>query len=297
MFGILEKTGHLENTIIIGSGDHGEDPFSSNYARVTAFTSNILHTLSWVYYPRHLMSDPGMAERLRSNTNKLTSTLDIYPTIQSILRGQYDIQQHTPDGCVTGIDLTSVEIPDERVTISMNVASSQVKGRGNIPWQARLWAISTNSKGQELSLYHRKHRFKHPGLTQGMNNYYILEYGECARQRTDRLVVNYCFHDMNDKYKEIFWRSVEWLGRTELYHAGFKSSEIVALFSNTTKMEKHSGSETTPIKKDHHYQKNLHLVLKVLVGCAFFGFVMMRVIRAYPIAVPGQRAWSKYGLF
>lgn len=138
LFKALEKTGHLKDTIVIGSGDHGEDPFKGAYVRVGSLDSNILHTLSYIYYPKQLMRDSSVAERLRRNTQKLTSIVDIFPTIQGILNGgKYDILQNTHEGCITGVDLTSTEISDERVTASINLASSR-SNNANGDWQARL---------------------------------------------------------------------------------------------------------------------------------------------------------------
>ena len=86
LFEILDKTGRLRNTIIVGSGNFGDEPFKAKFAGHEALSSNILQPLSYIYYPRHLLPDPGAAARLRGNTQRLMHTLDLYPTIQGILR-------------------------------------------------------------------------------------------------------------------------------------------------------------------------------------------------------------------
>lgn len=235
LFQILEKTGHSNNTIIIGSGDHGEDPFKSGWVRVSALDSNVLHTVSYMHYPKHLMGDASVAERLRNNTQKLTHILDIYPTIQNIINSErFDALQHFPDGCITGLDLTSVDIPDDRVTLSINLASSNsvisVKGKKYNTWSARLWSLSTvDSKGRELTLYHRKNKYPHPELQQGMDNVYVLEFGNCTRNISSS---NLCMEDgISDKSKlETFSRAIHWLEHTPYYHEGVKNSELVELF-------------------------------------------------------------------
>ena len=278
----------MENTIIIGSGDHGEDPFKDSYVRVAALNSNVLHTASYIYYPQHLMPNPSMAERLRKNTQKMTHILDMYPTIQGIINGgNYDVLQHTPDGCITGVDLTSVDIPEDRVTISINLASSNSveNSRNSVPWQARLWALSTtDSKGRELTLYHRRHKFKHPNLKQGTDNFYILEFGECTRNISNS---NLCMQDINEEYKEIFRRAIQWLKHTPFYHDGVKNSELVEHFGKNTIYNELDRDEVggrngsvTPARK-YDSQKNLQLVLKTLMGWAIFGCIVLRKIRSY----------------
>ena len=147
IFDTLASYGQLENTIIVGSSDHGEDPFKSNYVRLSALNSNILHTTSYIYYPENLRRGTDIGQRLRANTQQLVHTLDMFPTIQSILHGGYDYwanKEHT--GCATGIDLTSVDIPDDRVTISQNLASS-LGFRGEPP---RYWAIETKDNARRV---------------------------------------------------------------------------------------------------------------------------------------------------
>lgn len=279
VFEILDKTGHLNDTIIIGSGDHGEDPFKDSYVRVASLNSNVLHTLSYIYYPKHLMSDPLVAERLRRNTQKITHITDIYPTIQGIINGagKYDILQHTPDGCITGVDLTSVDLTYDRVTMTINLASRQsvLRTRNNVPWQAKLWALSTtDTKGHELSLYYRKHKYPHPRLEQGEDNYYILKYGECTRNISQS---NLCMEDLNDEYKEIFKSSIQWLKETPHYHAGVKNSELVEkfLFENNTV----TGYNDASTPEGNRQQNNLLVLLKTLMGSAVLGCILRWKIR------------------
>ena len=127
LFEILEHNKKLDNTIIIGSGDHGDDPFKKTYVRLSALNSNVLHSAAYIYYPAKLMKDETVASRLRSNTQKLTSTLDFYPTIMGIIHGDNGYVSNTTDGCAHGVDLASTEIDDNRLAVSMNSVSSQSK--------------------------------------------------------------------------------------------------------------------------------------------------------------------------
>ena len=170
LFEILERNKKLDNTIIIGSGDHGDDPFKNRYVRLSALNSNVLHSAAYIYYPAKLMKDETVARRLRSNTQKLTSTLDFYPTIMGIIHGDSDngYVSNTNDGCAHGVDLASTEIDDNRLAVSMNSVSNF---NGD-----HLWAVS---KG-ERALYHRKSNRPFPALHQGRDNSYLLEFGNCT---------------------------------------------------------------------------------------------------------------------
>mmetsp|Transcript_41267 Transcript_41267/g.87940 ORF Transcript_41267/g.87940 Transcript_41267/m.87940 type:complete len:149 (-) Transcript_41267:34-480(-) len=71
---ILSQTGRLENTIVVGLGNHGEDPFKMWYARLWALDSHILHMAGYIYYPTGLVPDTGVREILRRNTKMLMRT-------------------------------------------------------------------------------------------------------------------------------------------------------------------------------------------------------------------------------
>lgn len=249
LFEILDKTNHLHDTIIIGSGDHGEDPFKDEYVRVGSLNSNVLQTLSYIYYPKNLMSDPTAADRLRKNTQKMTHILDMYPTILGIVNdGHYNMLLHTPDDCITGLDLTA-DIPDDRVTFSINLGSSQVqpgRAKDNIPWQAQLWALSTmDPNGRELSLYYRRHKFDHPALKQGKDNLYI-----------------------------------QWLKNSPLYHAGIKNSKVVETFANSTmngvldRVDDQAGNQ-------HDSYSNILLILRTLTGFSALGCIVQHKLKSY----------------
>ena len=141
LFEILQETGHLQNTVIIGSGDHGEEPFKKGfYTRLKGLNSNILQPASYVYYPRRLLPDPRAADRLRSNTRKLVHTLDLHAMVRGVL-GRASAPGEGggasavappgdfPGGCITGVDLAEVEVPEDRVVLSWNLLSSHM-GRG-----------------------------------------------------------------------------------------------------------------------------------------------------------------------
>lgn len=184
------------------------------------------------------MHNPIIGERLRHNTQRLSYTLDMYPTIQSIINGgggynnaDYLHRDHFHEGCITGIDLTSVEIPDDRVIISWNLMTS---GRGSVKGKKRFWALSTrdNSTGRELSLYHRLHTSFDPSMNQGKDNFYTLLFGNCTR---DIDKTNFCMEEVTEEDREIFRGAVSWIkhgGGVSFFNEGVKSSELVDFFGD-----------------------------------------------------------------
>ena len=238
LFDVLSRTGHLKNTIIIGSSDHGEDPFKLRYARLAAWNSNILHAASYMYYPNRFMANAGVGQRLKRNTQQLTSTLDMHSTLRSILHsadGKYkDYPMFDPtaaaaEGCIAGVDLTTVDVPDDRVVLSLNLASKTVRS-------GELWAIST----RDATLYRRKATkvLKHMG--QGIDNHYVLLHGKCTSSANTGL----CMVPLDKTWKEHFCRAI-----VSLRHgSGFvgeevKQSELVQFFVEAVGGE--SAVETT----------------------------------------------------
>ena len=147
IFNILKETGQLNNTIIVGSSDHGEfvqlSERPGRYARLGTLNSHILKPLSYMYLPSHLVHAKNR-DILRQNTMRMISTLDFFPTLQNILYGgnQETTQENrTVAGaadtlselerrhCVTGFDLLDTELPRDRVVVSWNTLSGKKDNR------------------------------------------------------------------------------------------------------------------------------------------------------------------------
>lgn len=117
----LREAGELDNTIIIGTGDHGENlPARGIYKRLKEWDEDILHPMMYMYVPREISKkSPGIYENLRYNTRQLVSILDIFPTILHFLDGipkeNYPV---TNEHCVRGFDLLKNKIPFNRVAWS-----------------------------------------------------------------------------------------------------------------------------------------------------------------------------------
>jgi len=186
------------------------------------------------------MQPEGMGERLRRNTQKLTHTLDMYPTIRSMLHnvsgtvvdytvnnGDFqnpllDPENAATQGCIAGIDLTTIDIPDDRVTFAINLASNHLVAKKH---SLRLYALST----KDYALYHRKSRKRVGGLRQGKDNEYTLQFGSCTRSTR-----SLCMMTLDPTMKEYFRRAVASL-RRRYDGSGFvgqevKESELVKFF-------------------------------------------------------------------
>ena len=245
IFDALASIGQLENTIIVGSSDHGEDPFKSNYVRLSALNSNILHTTSYIYYPENLRRGTDIGQRLRANTQQLVHTLDMFPTIQSILHGGYDYwanKEHT--GCATGIDLTAVDIPDDRVTISQNLASS-LGFRGEPP---RYWAIET----KDNALYYRLARASRRDLKQAKDSTHVLTFDECTKNRR-----NLCSKLFVEGDKVYFRQVVQSLLSSTLVEEQVKSSELVTFFAHMVDLVKEGEADEIAADDSDTEQYNL----------------------------------------
>lgn len=138
-FGILERNGQLNNTIVVVSGDHGDQidhEKGSPYVRLSSYSPNILNPLAFLHIPKALFPSEQARETLKRNQDKVLSTLDIFPTMQHILYGgdvDATVEQRKTasavdlvkdqDHCVTGLDLLGTQVPEDRLAISWNCVS------------------------------------------------------------------------------------------------------------------------------------------------------------------------------
>jgi hypothetical protein len=232
----LHEMGILENTIVVGSGDHGEDP-NYYFARLNGLTSFITHPAAYMYYRQSIMPDPSIADRLRRNTQKMISTLDLYPTIKSIAQGgAYDFLRSMHSECLTGVDLTAVDIPDDRVTISWNFVSSE---RDRTVPKPQFWAIHTMVDSTEfagsgdVTLYHRRAKHEDKQLGQGKDNAYILVYGDCVASWTSAMrQTPICASKVDDNHRAIFRQAIQWIKHSPMHMKSVGDSELVRFFAD-----------------------------------------------------------------
>eukprot|EP00957_Ditylum_brightwellii_P178448 13592498-Ditylum_brightwellii.AAC.1 len=109
----LREAGELNNTIVIGSGDHGEN-------------------LDGRISEQHTK----MVENLRYNTHQLVSTLDLFPTLMQLADGISSQNNYpkTNGHCVRGYNLLTTRITSDRVAWSFPGVISDFSslGRGSM---------------------------------------------------------------------------------------------------------------------------------------------------------------------
>jgi len=154
IFRMLEDSGELNNTIVIGTGDHGEDElvremdntivihdelFFSRQAgktklpkstRLDRWNAKILHPLTYMYVPPSITQrNPELYQNLRHNTRQLMSTLDIFPTIMHILNGEQrsnKSKDRSNMDCILGVDLLATKITPHRMAYSLPAVTLNV---------------------------------------------------------------------------------------------------------------------------------------------------------------------------
>jgi arylsulfatase A-like enzyme len=214
LFSILREKGLLKNTIIVGSSDHGEERIGKKYPRLNTLTPRILHAVSYIYYPSKIVPDQKSADRLRSNTQQLVSTLDLHTTILGILKASHlnvNLSEYHP-GCVHGVDLAAVNISDTRVVAASNAISTSN--------QLKLVALMT----KQSALYNRRAKYEYKELSQGKNNTYVMSFDGCER--------NECLATLDGETKDHF---KEALNRFKNYSFGLiegRESHFVEFFES-----------------------------------------------------------------
>jgi len=142
MFKALEEAGELNNTIIMGAGDHGDVP--GLMRRMEDVNAPILNIPLWMHLPAHLLPSRAFMDKngknssifqserrgmpwtyLNANINRTVSILDIIPTLREAL----DLELYTPEQvkeCITGRSLLSDLVPEDRILPSWQGRPMQV---------------------------------------------------------------------------------------------------------------------------------------------------------------------------
>jgi len=226
IFSILEMAGQSDNTVIIVTGDHGEHLSKKKYSRVMNLNPYILQPMTFMYIPDRLFTSEDARETLRSNQDKVVSTLDLFPTMQHIIYGgdaKETSQERTKskaadvskdeelEHCVTGFDLMSTSIPDDRVAISWNSLSKMKR-------HDRLLAISNAERGM-----YRKGDWKW-GLRQ-------MRYGNCTTSGEGE-----CVEDMTEADRTYWKGIVQGMYNCSTMSNQFMNSKFISYFQEELDM-------------------------------------------------------------
>ncbi|MGV3632653.1 MAG: sulfatase-like hydrolase/transferase [Bacteroidota bacterium] len=184
LFEGLEKSGKLENTVIFFVSDHGESlKDHNNIGHVDSYYTEAISIPLMVYLPQKIARNYNMRQ-LVANCKKVTSNIDIAPTIIDLLQVQKNAQVKSVLPNFTGYSLFR-KIPAQREVISMNnndiarfrVGVSLVKGNYHYLWRVNvvpnreeLYNMKRDSAEQNNILY-RFSKAKINALTRNMRKY------------------------------------------------------------------------------------------------------------------------------
>lgn len=121
-FAQLAQLGVQSKTIVAGAADHGETP-NRIFARTKDMRPPAMSVPLWMHVPRHFLT-AAERDRLRGNTAKLVSVLDIVPTIRHVVFGgsggyQYRLPAGAGAHCIIGRDLLAEHVGDSRVAFAV----------------------------------------------------------------------------------------------------------------------------------------------------------------------------------
>ncbi|KAL3896293.1 MAG: hypothetical protein SGARI_007212 [Bacillariaceae sp.] len=130
IFQSLNETGQLENTIVLGTGDHGDHIKGKRYGRLHTLDATILNPMLYMHIPKRFTEKGGSAsyprlstETLRQNTKQLVSSLDFNPTLLHLLDSHRNTQEQpypsTDQNCIRGVNLFDTQIAPDRVAWSI----------------------------------------------------------------------------------------------------------------------------------------------------------------------------------
>jgi arylsulfatase A-like enzyme len=135
----LEKQGALDDTIIIGTSDHGADQFKHNKGRIYNYYQEVLAIPFFIRLPEKFqyIAD-AVNPNWRSNVSKITQNLDLLPTVVDLLEiSERPLIQNVLQR-LDGVSVFS-ELDPDRWVFSMN--SNALR-----PWSPSGFAITIGSR-------------------------------------------------------------------------------------------------------------------------------------------------------
>lgn len=184
LFENLKEQGKLDNTVIFFVSDHGESlKGHNNIGHVDSYYNETISIPLMVYLPEKIARHHNM-RRLMENRGRVTSNIDIAPTIIDLLKLQNNPQVKSRMANLTGYSLFR-KIPQQREVISMNnneiarfrVGVSLVKGDYHYLWRVNvvpnreeLYNVKRDST-EQINLMDSFPKSKVRALTKNMRKY------------------------------------------------------------------------------------------------------------------------------
>ena len=157
IFDALDASGELNNTVIMGAGDHGEVP--GVLERMSDVNAPLLSIPLWMYLPEHLLPDRAYIGTentrqkrrrstddtyLRANVGNGVSILDVVPTLRDLIGFDEIYSSSEISKCVVGQSLLSQQSSNKRIMMSWQ----------GLPLQGH--QIGIFSTASEALLYYKK---------------------------------------------------------------------------------------------------------------------------------------------
>ena len=176
----LERQGILDDTIIIGTSDHGADQFKHNKGRIYNYYQEVLAIPFFIRLPEKFQSiADAVNPNWRGNVSKITQNLDLLPTVVDLLEIS---EQPLIQDVLQRLDGVSVfsELNADRWVFSMN--SNALR-----PWSPSGFAITIGSRYKYIYFGEVEELHDLQTDPDEMNN--LLAYTESNLLRENGLVV------------------------------------------------------------------------------------------------------------
>ncbi len=117
----LARRGRLEQTLLLGTSDHGESFDAARPLRPVSYYDTVLSVPLWIHLPQELVAaEPALAAQLMANRDATVSNLDLYATLLDVW-GQWPAGPSTRPA-LAGVSLLRA-VPKDRVLVSTSCSS------------------------------------------------------------------------------------------------------------------------------------------------------------------------------
>ena len=202
VFDTVQSVNLGRNTMIVGTGDHGDRPGLRRMKHPNDF--RILHVPLWMRIPRKIVSRNEMQLLRKRAQNETVSILDIMPTMRHILGlGKYTKEE--VNECITGIDLL-----DEDEDAVTTPSRDDDDDRFQVGWSGHPQEIYAQASGI-LSIAKRDRALiiYVDNLSQSVQVEFPIDRGVLDNDNNDRTDHNYHRVSLMDEYAKESIKSLD----------------------------------------------------------------------------------------